>query len=163
MIATLFIYIGLFFSTVYANQYIKPIYQLDFNLGGITLYEVNTINNLILIFLLFYSYFVYQNLLQNDLIAKKDIFEIEVAKRKQNEKKTQKLLDDLSISYQHLEQFSYVISHNMHGPLAQIKGFLTLYNKAANDTDENTKLISYVEKAANHLDIILADLNFILI
>jgi signal transduction histidine kinase len=49
----------------------------------------------------------------------------------------------------------------MRAPVANIKGFISLYNRST-DTEDNTNIIKYVEKSAVHLDEILTDLNLIL-
>ena len=118
--------------------------------------------NLLLIFLLFFSYFKYHQLLKAEETNKHNKLQEEIIKRKESEESTRKLFDDLSLSYKNLEQFSYVVSHNMRAPVANIKGFISLYNRTAYDSEENANIIKYVEKSAAHLDEILTDLNFIL-
>jgi signal transduction histidine kinase len=97
-----------------------------------------------------------------DLLDKQLKLENEVTMRKESEGNIKKLFDDLSLSYKNLEQFSYVVSHNMRAPLANIKGFVSLYEKSRPGTEQNSQIVSYVETAANHLDEILSDLNYIL-
>lgn len=162
ILLTFFIYIGLYLATLLYDYYSAPLYNADFKWIGLTLYDLNAFCNLMLIFLLFYCYFVYHNLLTNDLLDKQAKLEQEVLKRAESETNIKKLFDDLSRSYKNLEQFSFVVSHNMRAPLANIKGFITLYNKEAESPEENNKIVGFMEQAANHLDDILSDLNFIL-
>lgn len=161
--ATFVVYIGLYLFTEYRGSHYSPEYQVSFKLMSLTLYDLNALMNLMLIFLLFYSYFNYHNLLNNSILEKQKGLESEIYRRTESENNTKKLFDDLSVSYKNLEQFSFVVSHNMRAPLANIKGFVSLYNKNQDAIiDENAKIIECVEQSAEHLDGILSDLNSIL-
>jgi signal transduction histidine kinase len=162
IIATSFLYICLYLFTVYHGNHYFPIYRVHFNAFGLSFYDMNALLALILLFLLFYNYFAYHKLLTNDLLDKQRKLESEVKMRKESEGNAIKLFDDLSVSYKNLEQFNYIVSHNMRAPLANIKGFVSLYDKTNPENPQNNTIITYVETAANHLDEILADLNYIL-
>lgn len=162
VILTFFVYVVLYLLIFYHSNHYFPIYTFYFRIWGLTMYDLNVILSLLLTFLLFYNYFTYYKLITKDLIDKQSSLEHEVGMRKRSEEETRKLFDDLSLSYKNLEQFSYVVSHNMRAPLANIKGFVSLYDKSRPGTEQNAQIIGYVETASNNLDDILSDLNFIL-
>ncbi|MBC7389589.1 MAG: HAMP domain-containing histidine kinase [Opitutaceae bacterium] len=158
---TFFIYVGLMVLVFLADSEFGSYYNFNFNYLGFNLYRFNALLNLFLIFLLFYNYFQYQNLLTNDLLDKQKSLQEEIEKRIHSENQTSRLFEDLSLSYKNLEQFSFVVSHNMRSPVANIKGFLNLYDKKVSSA-ENLKIIEYSENAACNLEKILEDLNHIL-
>lgn len=162
VIASFVTYLGLYIVIKYYDSHYFSLVKIRMNVNGLSLYDFNAIVNLLLIFLLFFSYFKFHQLLKAEETNKHNKLQDEITKRKESEESTRKLFDDLSLSYKNLEQFSYVVSHNMRAPVANIKGFISLYNRSATDSEENTNIVKYVEKSASHLDEILTDLNFIL-
>jgi len=129
--------------------------------GGLDIYYLNMSFNLFLIFLLFHNYTKYYQLLTDSLMQKQEKLEGEVVKRIKSEEDTSKIFEDLSVSYKNLEQFSYIISHNVRSPLSNIKGFLSIYE--ANDGNaQNNQVIESIKESAEHLDEIIMDLNVLL-
>ena len=155
------------YSIVYGMIFIfkysyVPLYNFNFHLIGLDLYSLNMILNLILLFMLFYNYSTYYKLLGLTLVQKQRNLEVEIAKRNQSEEDIKKLFSELTNSYKSLEQFSFIVSHNLKSPLANINGFLGLYDKEGKDLDTNKTIIEYIEIAAGNLESVLTDLNFIL-
>ncbi|HSZ72167.1 MAG TPA: HAMP domain-containing sensor histidine kinase [Cytophagaceae bacterium] len=142
------------------KYYFKPLYSWS-DVASLDIYYLNMSFNLFLIFLLFYNYTKYYQLLTDSLVQKQRNLEEEVIKRIQSEEYTNKLFKDLSISYKNLEQFSYIVSHNVRAPLSNIKGFLSLY-EANLQAVENDTVIESVRESAERLDEILMDLNVLL-
>jgi light-regulated signal transduction histidine kinase (bacteriophytochrome) len=99
--------------------------------------------------------------MENNLLEKQEKLIEENGKRKASELHTQKLFNDLSMSYKNLEQFSFIVSHNLRAPLANIIGLSKLIEKEELTLD-NKKIIGGIESAADILDNVLADLNYIL-
>jgi signal transduction histidine kinase len=64
---------------------------------------------------------------------------------------------------QNLEQFSYVISHNLRAPIAQILGLLSVIDNDRSKHELDQNIIDYLHKAASNLDMIVTDLNAILL
>lgn len=162
VVASFVIYLGLYIVVKYYDAHYFSLVKVRMNVNGLSLYDFNAIVNLLLIFLLFFSYFKFHQLLKAEETNKHNKLQDEITKRKESEESTRKLFDDLSLSYKNLEQFSYVVSHNMRAPVANIKGFISLYNRSTTDSEENVNIVKYVEKSAAHLDEILTDLNLIL-
>lgn len=61
-----------------------------------------------------------------------------------------------------LEQFTYIISHNLRAPVANIKGLYQLLKLGADDEEEFLTLISRLGTSVQGLDSIITDLNMIL-
>lgn len=100
---------------------------------------------------------------QNETLTNNQILlKEEIQKRNESEANLQKLFDELTRSYQHLEQFSFVVSHNLRAPLANILGFSSLYEPNEDGSKTNHKLVDNIHESAKNLDEILTDLNFIL-
>jgi light-regulated signal transduction histidine kinase (bacteriophytochrome) len=59
-----------------------------------------------------------------------------------------------------LEQFAYIVSHNLRSPIAQILGLTNLFRGEQNA--ENQELIEMLRNSAKNLDIVIKDLNHVL-
>ncbi|HYG40335.1 MAG TPA: tetratricopeptide repeat protein [Cytophagales bacterium] len=75
----------------------------------------------------------------------------------------QEAMENLVKQNHNLEQFSYVISHNLRAPIAHILGLASIFNKKDLKDKENLKIINHLKKAALNLDEIVGDLNNILL
>lgn len=60
-----------------------------------------------------------------------------------------------------LEQFSYIVSHNMRAPVARILGLINLLNAESSD-DEREQLMAYMRESTVGLDEIIHDLSQII-
>jgi signal transduction histidine kinase len=157
-IALELVFVGLVFIV---KQYFVAPYPWQQQVGSLDIYYLNMSLNLLLLFILFYNYTKYYQILTDSLIQKQDKLEEEVVKRIQSEQYTVKLFEDLSVSYKNLEQFSYIVSHNVRSPLSNIKGFLGLY-EANEEHVQNNHVIDSIKESAEHLDEIIMDLNVLL-
>ncbi|SHJ72385.1 Signal transduction histidine kinase [Reichenbachiella agariperforans] len=72
------------------------------------------------------------------------------------------VVNDLKDRNIHLEQFNYIISHNMRAPVANISGLLNLYNYDVPDTPFNAIVMDKLKDTYSHLDFVLRDLTSIL-
>lgn len=61
-----------------------------------------------------------------------------------------------------LEQFSYIVSHNMRAPVARIMGLLNLLELESSDPDERKDILSFLKDSANGVDQIIHDLSQII-
>lgn len=61
-----------------------------------------------------------------------------------------------------MEQYAFIVSHNLRSPVAQILGLSSLY-KYTDDPQQIKEILSYISQSTEKLDIILKDLNQILI
>lgn len=82
--------------------------------------------------------------------------------RKNAELERDKMTADLSRRNKDLEQFSYIISHDLRAPVAVILGITDLATKTELDKSEIAKIMSALYKSTDRLDGIIKDLNQIL-
>lgn len=86
---------------------------------------------------------------------------IDITERKQQEIARQNMILDLSQRNRDLEQFAYIVSHNLRSPLSTILGFLNLLEIAKNKKDRDDSLLG-LKRSAKNLDNVLIDLNELL-
>ncbi|MCU0451466.1 MAG: tetratricopeptide repeat protein [Bernardetiaceae bacterium] len=72
------------------------------------------------------------------------------------------LVDSLTQTNTDLEQFSYIVSHNLRAPVASILGLANVFDKAELANPINLHAIEHLEKSALGLDTVIRDLNQIL-
>ncbi len=81
------------------------------------------------------------------------------------QERTQQLeaaLKDLQKQNQALEQFSFTISHNLRSPIAHIMGLISIFNLEHQDDPLNLRILTNLQKSAENLNKVVADLNEIL-
>lgn len=86
----------------------------------------------------------------------------DITELKKSELNKIKVAHDLLKRNRDLEQFTYIVSHNLRGPLVNILGIANLLNTEFLDPEELKKFISSLCMSANSLDNVLKDLNNIL-
>lgn len=64
----------------------------------------------------------------------------DITKRKEAEEREQRLIEELIRNNKDLQQFSYITSHNLRAPLANLLGLIDVYNKE-NPADEFNKVV----------------------
>ncbi len=74
----------------------------------------------------------------------------------------EKMMFDLHQRNRDLEQFAYIISHNLRAPVANIIGLTTLLKEEKYTKPEVDELIHYLDESSHSLDAIIVDLNAIL-
>jgi signal transduction histidine kinase len=63
---------------------------------------------------------------------------------------------------QQLEQFAYIISHNIRGPVASMIGLLKLFNRQKISGQDNIQYLDYLNNSVNKLDAVISDLGQVL-
>ena len=86
----------------------------------------------------------------------------EITEQKLAEKERNEMLDELVKRNKNLEQFSYIISHNLRAPVANILGLLDLLQHVELDTERGKLLLRGLSTTAKSLDDVIKDLNQIL-
>ncbi|WP_192821340.1 PAS domain S-box protein [Rufibacter sp. LB8] len=86
----------------------------------------------------------------------------EISERKQSEKERSQLIEETVRQNEHLQQFAYIVSHNLRAPVANIVGLTSLFNRRNPGDPINAALISKLEKTTLRLDTTIKDLNDIL-
>ncbi|ABG57506.1 aerobic respiration sensor-response protein; histidine protein kinase/phosphatase, sensor for arcA [Cytophaga hutchinsonii ATCC 33406] len=82
--------------------------------------------------------------------------------RKEYEDQLEKANKELIQQNDQLNQYSYIISHNLRAPIVTLLGLITIFNQEKNNPAETEAIISHITKSANHLDTVIKDLNNVL-
>ena len=86
----------------------------------------------------------------------------DITEIKESEKERSKIIADMVQRNNDLEQFSYIISHNLRGPVANILGLVDIVKTIGIDKDEVAGTTAFLDTAAQNLDRVITDLNQIL-
>ncbi|MEJ7779294.1 MAG: PAS domain S-box protein [Daejeonella sp.] len=74
----------------------------------------------------------------------------------------EKYTNELLMSNKGLEQFSYIISHNLRSPVANVLGLIEIIQHEDTDTEVGNTLMKDLVASVNQLDEVILDLNSIL-
>jgi len=85
----------------------------------------------------------------------------DITERMRADKEREKMSADIIQRSKNLEQFSFIVSHNLRSPVANILGISNVLKGKITETDRN-KLQNYLFVAVEKLDLIVKDLNLIL-
>ncbi len=85
-----------------------------------------------------------------------------ISERIQAESERTKAANDLIQRNQNLEQFTYIVSHNLRTPVANIKGLVSILNSGDLSDAEKEGLNQALNDSVNKLDEVVMDLNQIL-
>jgi signal transduction histidine kinase len=80
---------------------------------------------------------------------------------KQQVEERRKLINDLLNQNKELQQFNYIVSHNLRSPVANLIGLAKLYRKGET-SERNDKIIENILQSAESIDLVLKDLSQIL-
>ncbi|RYD95169.1 MAG: PAS domain S-box protein [Sphingobacteriales bacterium] len=86
----------------------------------------------------------------------------DITERKLASLDREKITADLVARNKTLEQFSYIVSHNLRAPVANIIGLSDVLNNVDNDATEQQPVISHMMSSVYKLDQIVRDLNLVL-
>ncbi|SFE50846.1 ATP-binding protein [Thermoflexibacter ruber] len=81
------------------------------------------------------------------------------------EERTQELkftVQDLLKHIQDLEQFSFIISHNLRAPVARIQGLINIFNQEKIEDNFNKQVLTHIFQSAQSLDTVISDLTEII-
>ncbi len=95
----------------------------------------------------------------NLLHKTKDLLEGQIALRT---KEIENVVLDLKERNNHLEQFNYIVSHNMRAPVSNIIGLTNIYNIKDNQDPFNIITVEKIKESVNALDEVLKDLTGVL-
>jgi len=86
----------------------------------------------------------------------------DITEQKLFEKEREKITEDLIQRNNDLEQFTYIVSHNLRSPVANIKGFNDILNTVELKDTEKNEMLNGINISVNKLDNVIQDLNQIL-
>ncbi|WP_210465661.1 PAS domain-containing sensor histidine kinase [Rufibacter roseolus] len=86
------------------------------------------------------------------------VIETEITEQKKAEEERAKLTEELLRRNRHLEQFTYIVSHNLRSPVANILGLTSLLNTSDNKEFQEG-ITARLKQTAQNLDYIIRDLN----
>ncbi len=89
-------------------------------------------------------------------------FSRDITQQKKMEIEREKITADLIQRNKALEQFTYIISHNLRAPVANIIGLSTLTASLEIEDTEISEIISSIGRSAHKLDEVISDLNQVL-
>lgn len=73
-----------------------------------------------------------------------------------------KAIEELSKQNQDLQQFSYIVSHNLRSPVARILGLVNILDYKQIQDEYNRQILSFLSEVSLSLDIIIKDLTQII-
>lgn len=82
----------------------------------------------------------------------------DISERKKSEQETFNLIDRLQRKNLDLQQFSYIVSHNLRSHIAKILGLTSIMD---GDPDENQALVKFISQEIHQLDEVVNDINTI--
>lgn len=98
-------------------------------------------------------------------VAKKKYFTVilrDITLRIKAEEEEKKLHKELIQQNEQLQQFAYITSHNLRGPVASMMGLINLVERQQGLSQHNGMLVENMEKTIHKLDTVIRDLNTIL-
>lgn len=87
---------------------------------------------------------------------------INITERLAAEREKEKVTYDLIQRYKNMEEFSYIVSHNIRAPVANLLGLSELLKNDAMDPDDMNRIMKGFTTAVCRLDEVIKDLNEIL-
>lgn len=96
---------------------------------------------------------------REEVVLQRNLLEKVVAERTQELNLT---VENLLKHNQDLEQFSYIVSHNMRAPVARIQGLVNIFNKDNMSDEFNKEILKHLYDSSQSLDTILKDLTQII-
>lgn len=86
----------------------------------------------------------------------------DITEKKKAEAELIKLADDLYKQNLNLNQFTYMVSHNLRAPVANALGLTRLIKKVEPGTGQFNTILDKIETSVSQLDIVIKDINTIL-
>ncbi len=83
----------------------------------------------------------------------------DITEQKVADKERTRMIADIVQHNKDLEQFSYIVSHNLRAPVANISGIADILSNIEMDWSKAKKMISYLSTSVSNLDNVIKDLN----
>lgn len=82
----------------------------------------------------------------------------DVSKKKKDDQLKEKLTNDLISRNKELQEFAYIISHNLRAPVVNLEALVSLYDKINTQSEDNREIIDNFEYCVRQLKETLEDL-----
>jgi PAS domain S-box-containing protein len=82
--------------------------------------------------------------------------------RKEYETRLEMANKELVQQNEQLNQYSYIISHNLRAPIVTLLGLISIFNQVKSNPEEAEEVVAHITKSAHHLDTVIKDLNNVL-
>nr|WP_225986600.1 PAS domain S-box protein [Rufibacter sp. LB8] len=99
---------------------------------------------------------------ENGKITRFIAIQKDITLRKENEQRQLEMTKDLYLQNRDLQQFTYIVSHNLRAPVANAMGLADLLTKIDKDSVNFDVSLANLKKSVFKLDTVLRDLNMIL-
>lgn len=86
----------------------------------------------------------------------------DITEKKEEELHKEKITNELIQRNKDLEQFSYMVSHNLRSPVANILGLTELLQQEKQGSKEQKSMLEYLDGTVKKLDSVIKDLNYVL-
>lgn len=86
----------------------------------------------------------------------------DITERKEDELQREKITLDLLERNKNLEQYAYIVSHNLRGPVANILGISNLLESEGANAQDKAEALNHLFVSARRLDEVIKDLNMVL-
>ncbi|MEX2396899.1 MAG: PAS domain S-box protein [Balneolales bacterium] len=88
--------------------------------------------------------------------------EQDITERKKQEEEKEQMIHELTQNNKDLRIFSYITSHNLRAPLANLTGLIQLFDETPNDNKELDEIIEGIKSSTQLLNQTITDLNDVL-
>ncbi|KAA3438670.1 PAS domain-containing sensor histidine kinase [Rufibacter hautae] len=95
-------------------------------------------------------------------LARMVVIQTDITALKYSELELSKLTKDLYRQNSDLQQFTYIVSHNLRAPVANVMGLTELLTTVSKDSETFDTSLAYLRQVAFRLDTVLKDMNTIL-
>ena len=99
---------------------------------------------------------------ENGTVVGVSLSGINVTKHKEYEDYLKRINLELIQQNEQLNQYSYIISHNLRGPIATLMGLVQIFEQEKNNSIQIEEVMQLIYRCAVNLDIIIKDLNTII-
>ncbi|WP_018342796.1 sensor histidine kinase [Cytophaga aurantiaca] len=99
---------------------------------------------------------------EQDKVVGVSLSGINVTKHKEYEDYLKRINLELVQQNEQLNQYSYIISHNLRGPIATLMGLVQIFEQEKNNSIQIEEVMKHIYKSAVNLDSIIKDLNTVI-